>query len=240
MYQERDYRKHMKIDGLTSFNICVFESDLQIFAGSNLEYEAKNAVIKYRQYITGYIKENPLFLTSLVPIEPKEDSPEIILDMCRTAKLSGVGPMAAVAGAVSKYVGRHLLGFTDEVIVENGGDIYIRSQKERKILIYAGSSVFSNKLALLVPGGGQELGICTSSGTVGHSLSFGKADAAVIVSEDAVLADAVATATGNIVKGKNDIEDGIEFAMGIEGIKGVVIIVGDKMGACGEIKITKI
>lgn len=70
-------------------------------------------------------------------------------------------------------------------------------------------------------------------------MSFGHADAAVIVSKDAALADAVATATGNAVKSKDDIEAGIEFAMAIKGIEGVVIIVGDRMGACGEIKITR-
>ncbi|KUO72680.1 MAG: thiamine biosynthesis protein ApbE [Clostridia bacterium BRH_c25] len=239
MYQERSYRKYMRTDELQGFNVCEFESDLQIFTGSNLEKEARNAVIKYRRDITEYIKKNPKFIASLSPVEAASDAPGIVQDMCRAAQLANVGPMAAIAGAVSKYVGRHLLQFTDEVIVENGGDIYVKSKKDRRILVYAGSSPFSNKLALLVPGCNRELGICTSSGTVGHSLSFGKADAAVILSKNAVLADAAATAVGNVVKDKNDIEAGIEYAMSIQGVDGVLIIVGDKMGACGDAHIIK-
>jgi ApbE superfamily uncharacterized protein (UPF0280 family) len=182
---------------------------------------------------------NPEFLTSLAPLKPTDNAPDIIQDMCHAAELANVGPMAAVAGAVSKYVGRHLLHFTPEVLVENGGDIYIKSKSDRRILIYAGTSPLSNKLALLIPGGSQELGICTSSGTVGHSLSFGKADAAVILSRDVVLADAAATAVGNVVKDKEAIEAGIEFAMSIPGVDGVVIIVDNIMGACGNINIIK-
>jgi len=239
MYQERSYRKYMKTDELVSFNVCEYESDLQISAISNLEEEARNSLIGYRREITEYIKKHPIFLTSLVPVESEHNAPDIIQAMCLAARLAGVGPMAAVAGAVSKYVGRHLLKFTDEVIVENGGDIYIKSKRERRTLIYAGDSPFSNKLALLIPGNDREFGICTSSGTVGHSLSFGCADAAVVVSKDAVLADAVATATGNIVKSRDDIKAGIEFAMSIKGIEGVVLIIGNKMGAQGDIKILK-
>lgn len=229
----------MKTDELKGFNVCVCESDLQIFAELNLETEAKNAVTECRKDIIGYIKKDPEFLTSLIPIKPKHAAPEIIRDMCRAARLANVGPMAAVAGAVSKYAGRHLLKFTDEIIIENGGDIYIKSKKDRRILIYAGNSPLSNKLALFIPGNNQEYGICTSSGTVGHSLSFGKADAAVIVSKDAVLADTAATAVGNVVKSADDIESGIEFAMSLPGVEGVIIITGDKMGACGSIKILK-
>lgn len=239
MYQERDYREQMKIEGMTGFNICEYESDLQIFAKADLHSEARKAIIKYRSYITEHIRSYPEFLTSLSTVDPPPDAPDIVLDMCRASRLAEVGPMAAVAGAVSKYTGKHLLQFTDEIIVENGGDIFIKSKLDRRILIYAGSSLLSNKLAILVPGNNLELGVCTSSGTVGHSLSFGKADAAVILSRDVVLADAAATAVGNIVKDKSCIEAGIELAKSIEGIAGVLIIVGDRMGAWGEINIVK-
>ncbi len=229
----------MRIDGLTPFIVREYESDLQFFAGADLETEARKAVIKYRSYITDKIQGCPEFLTSLTPIEALTYDHAIIKDMCIAAGAAGVGPMAAVAGAVSKYAGRHLLHFTDEVIVENGGDIYLKSKLDRHILIYAGSSPLSNRLAVLVPGNGREYGICTSSGTVGHSLSFGMADAAVILSEDVILADAAATAVGNVVKDKSHIEAGLKFAMSIEGITGALIIVGDRMGAWGDINIIK-
>lgn len=239
MYQKRSYRKYMKTDKLISFNVTEYESDLQIFAETNLEKEARIALIKYRKCILEYIRRNLGFLTSLVPVQPGHDAPDIIHDMCRAAKLANVGPMAAVAGAVSKYVGLELLHFTDEILIENGGDIFIKSKNERRILIYAGNSPFSNKLALRIPGSNHELGVCTSSGTVGHSISFGKADAAVILSKDAVLADAAATAVANEVKDSNYIEAGIEYAKSINGVDGVVIIAGSKMGAWGNINLEK-
>ena len=239
MYQERDYRRLMKADELICFNVTKYESDLQIYAKTNLKKEAEIAVVKHRKFIIDYISRHPEFLTSLVPIEPLLDAPDIIQEMCLCAKLANVGPMAAVAGAVSKYAGIDLLRFTDELLIENGGDLFIKSKSDRRILIYAGSSPLSNKIALHIPGSDGELGVCTSSGTVGHSLSFGKADAAVVISKNAVLADAAATAVGNAVKDNNYIAAGIEYAMSIPGVDGVVIIAGDKIGACGNINITK-
>ncbi|MCK5434567.1 MAG: UPF0280 family protein, partial [Dehalococcoidales bacterium] len=81
------------------------------------------------------------------------------------------------------------------------------------------------------------LGICTSSGTVGHSLSYGKADAVVVLSKSATLADAAATAIGNLIVQAGDIPNGLEFANGIDGLKGVIIIKGDKVGLWGDVKI---
>ncbi|HCJ57222.1 UPF0280 family protein [Lutispora sp.] len=239
MYEERFYREIMKSRDLLCFNVTEGESDLQIFAKDNLEKETRRALIKCRSQLHEYIRKNPHFLTSLDSIKPQKNSPEIVKQMCRAAESAKVGPMAAVAGAVSKYVGLSLLKHTEEIIIENGGDIFLKTRIDRRISIYAGSSPFSNKIALLIPGSDEELGICTSSGTVGHSLSFGKADAAVILARDAVLADAAATAAGNAVKDQKDIEKGIETAMSIPGVEGVLIIVGDKMGAFGNINLIK-
>jgi ApbE superfamily uncharacterized protein (UPF0280 family) len=132
-----------------------------------------------------------------------------------------------------------LLRKTKEIIIENGGDLFLVTGCERKVLIYAGDSPFSNRLALLVPGDYQPWGICASSGTVGPALSFGRADAVVIVARDALLADAAATAVANQVTTAAEIEKGIETAMAIPGVEGVVIIIGDKMGAYGRINLTR-
>ena len=148
--------------------------------------------------------------------------------------------MAAVAGAIAEFVGRELLSYSPEIIVENGGDIYLKSLSNRLIGIYAGSSPFTGKIGLNVNGSDTPLGICTSSGTVGHSLSLGKADAVIAVSNSAILADAAATAIGNLVSQDEDIPRGIEFAQGIEGLNGVVIIKDDKMQLWGDIRISQI
>jgi ApbE superfamily uncharacterized protein (UPF0280 family) len=152
----------------------------------------------------------------------------------------GVGPFASVAGAMAEFVGRDLLKYSKEVIVENGGDIFLKTLRKRRIGIFAGKSRLSNRLALEILPDETPLGVCTSSGTVGHSLSFGKADAVVVVSESTPLADASATAIGNLIKEKKDIPKEIEKAKKIEGLKGVVIIKDGKLGIWGNITISKI
>ena len=171
------------------------------------------------------------------PISIAKDSPKIVKAMAAATAKVGVGPMAAVAGAIAEFVGEELLAYSPEVIIENGGDIYIKSLKKRTIGIYAGNSPLTGKIGLEIEAKDTPVGVCTSSGTVGHSLSFGKADAATVIARSATLADAAATALGNIVKTPEDVTKAIAFARNIEGIKGVVIIIGDRMGIWGGVKI---
>jgi len=237
MYEPRTYRNVFKGANLEFFDVCVCETDLRIGADANLYELTLKLVKKYREQIEVYIKAYPEFLTSLKPLKAQPGASSIISRMCDAAEKAGVGPMAAVAGAVSEMVGTELMNCSKEIIIENGGDIFIKSNVIRKVGIYAGNSPLSGEIALEIYPENTPLGICTSSGTVGHSLSFGKADAAVIVSKDTFLADAAATATGNLVKGPDDIEKAIGFASGIKGVDGVLIIKGDKMGAWGDIKL---
>ncbi len=235
MYKERTYRNQVKGENLTYFNVKEQETDLQIGAHRLLESEAKTAIEHYRRQIECYIRSHPQFKTSLTPSPVNEEAPSIIKTMAEAAKMTNVGPMAAVAGAISEAVGKELLSFSPEIIVENGGDLFIKSNTVRRISIFAGTSPFNQKIALKIKPEDTPLGICTSAGTVGPSLSFGKADAVVVVSKNTALADAAATATGNMIKTAADIEQGITFAQSIVGIKGVIIIIGDKMGAWGDI-----
>jgi ApbE superfamily uncharacterized protein (UPF0280 family) len=240
MYQPRTYRHWVKDKDLVSFNVTVKETDLYIRAQSNLKQKALKLVLKYRQQLEGYIERHPSFLTSLEPIATGDDAPRIVTEMAEAARKAGVGPMAAVAGAIAEFVGVQLLESSPEIIIENGGDIYLKSQEDRLIGIYAGKSPLTGKLGLEIKGRDTPMGICTSSGTVGHSLSYGKADAVIVLSKSAVLADAAATAIANLINQPEDIPAGIEFAQGIEDLSGVVIIQGDKMGLWGEVKIGSI
>lgn len=237
MYEPRTYRHWVKDKDLVSFNVVVKETDLYIRASSNLEPEALKLVTKHRQMLERYIEQHPSFLTSLEPIAAESNAPPIITRMTEAAEKAGVGPMAAVAGAIAESVGNELLPLSPEVIVENGGDIYLKSLKKRLIGIYAGKSPLSGKLVLEIDGEETPMGICTSSGTVGHSLSFGKADAVIVLAKSAALADAAATAIGNLIIQPGDIPLGIELAQSIDGVRGVVIIKDDKMGLWGEVKI---
>lgn len=238
MHQERTYRRWIKGNNLVTFEVIEKETDLAISAVKNLENHARASVLTYRNDLEKYIAADPEFGTSLEPIGVRGDAPLIVRAMAEAAAKAGVGPMAGVAGAIAEFVGRDLLRLSDEIIVENGGDIFLRTKKKKILGIYAGEeSPFTGKIAIEIDPDEDGLGICTSSGTVSHSLSFGKSDAVVIISDEAVLADAVATATGNILKTPADIEKAIEFARSIHGINGILITMKDTMGSWGEIKL---
>jgi len=240
MYEPRTYRHWVKDKDLVSFNVTVKETDLYIRALKNIRSKALKLIIKYRSVLERYIERHPSFLTSIEPIPVSKDAPLIVKSMSESAERVGVGPMASVAGAIAEFVGTELLPFSPEVIVENGGDIYLKSLKKRTVGIYAGKSPLSGQIGLEIDGEDTPLGICTSSGTVGHSLSYGTADAVVVLSQSTTLADAAATAIGNLIKQADDIQRGIEFARGIEGLKGLLIIKDDKMGIWGDVKICQL
>jgi ApbE superfamily uncharacterized protein (UPF0280 family) len=237
MYQPRTYRRWIKDDGLVSFNVTVKETDLYIRAASNLETEAIQAIIKHRTPLEEYIESHPFFLHSLEPYAVEKDAPDSVRDMAQAAGMVGVGPMAAVAGAIAAAVGRDLLAYSPEVIVENGGDIFMKVSQKSLIGIYAGVSPFTGKIALEINPDLTPLGICASSGTVGHSLSLGAADAVIVLAHSASLADAAATAIGNKVMVAGDIDVVIEQVKVMPELVGVVIIKGDRMGMWGDVKL---
>jgi len=237
MHEPRFYRHWIKDSGLISFNVVVAQTDLYIRSQRNVKDKALDSVLKHRGSLEAYIKSHPLFLTTLDTYQAESEAPAIVKEMARVSQLTGVGPMAAVAGAIAEAVGRDLLAFSSEIIVENGGDIFLKTSKKRLVGIYAGRSSFTKKIALEIVPEETPLGIGTSSGTVGHSLSLGSADAVIALSSSAALADAAATALGNMVRHADDIPRAIEKARSSEGLRGVVIIVGDKMGVWGRVRI---
>jgi len=236
-YQPRTYRHWVEGKDLVAFNVTIKETDLYIRAGIDLTRQASRIVHKYRYQLEGYISGHPDFARSLKPLAVRRFAPEIVREMAQAGQAAGVGPMAAVAGAIAERVGRELLTYSREIIVENGGDIFLQVQSRRTIGIYAGDSPLTGKIGLEIEPEATPLGICTSSGTVGHSLSFGKADAVVAVAPSTALADAAATAIGNRVGGVGDIDKATEFGRGIDGLTGLVIIVGDKVGAWGDVRL---
>ena len=240
MYEKRTYRNLVKTDDLVKFEVIVKETDLLVRAERNLTNETRESVLKYRHQLETYIEANPEFQRSFIALKDDPYAPEIVREMIRTSELAQVGPMAAVAGAMAEFISKDLSPISKEVIIENGGDIYLATSKERTIGIFAADSPLSLKIGIVISPEDSPLGICTSSGTVGPSLSFGKADAVCILSKSATLADAAATAVGNIVKEKKDIELGLERGKEIEGLLGMLIIVGEKMGVWGNVKLIRL
>lgn len=240
-YLHRFYREHVLAEGLVSFRVTVAESDLFIWAERELPEEASASLSCHRRDLEQFIDRQPLFRTAMRPYDVPAESPEVVRLMAEAAEQVGVGPMAAVAGTLAGLVGRDIQPYSHEVIVENGGDIYMRSSQERRVGVFAGESPLSGRITVKIDATPpQGLGVCTSSATVGPSESAGRADTALVMASSAALADAAATALGNRVKDQSQVEEALAWAMGIEGVRGCVVIIGDHLGVQGDIEIEKL
>ncbi len=231
------YRGLITPGGLHSFQIEIKESNLLVLADKKLSKESEEALISCRRDIEQYIYKHPDFKITFKPFLPEEKMPPVVKAMADAAQEVGVGPMAAVAGAIAEFVGRKLLEHCRQVIVENGGDIFIKTKKRRRVGIYAGDSPLSERIALEIEPQNTPLGICCSAGTFGRSESLGQADAVVVLSPSASFADAAATAVGNLVKDGDSIAKGLEFLKRFPLVRGGIIIKDEKMGVWGQVKI---
>lgn len=234
------YRKLIKNKDLVSFEVTVRETNILFSAERLLRKEAVESIVRHRHYLESYIELHPMFQTTLKPYPISKSMPPIVRTMAEAGIEAGVGPMAAVAGAIAEYAGKDLLKFSRQIIVENGGDIFIKSEVDRTVDIYSEKSQFGFGIGIEIDPRQTPIGICSSSGTTGHSLSFGKADLVTILSSSTALADAMATSVCNRVKSKDDVERAIAFCQTILAVKGVLIIIDDYLGAWGDIRITRI
>lgn len=216
------------------------ETDLFIRADTNLDSEAKESILLHRGYVEAFIQQHPEFLASLVPLQFSKPVPSIIADMLKAAAESGVGPMAAVAGAIAESVGHDLLKLSREVIIENGGDIFIRTHQPVTVGIFANRSPLNMRIGLRIDCRNRPMAVCTSSGTLGHSLSLGTADAVTVVSRSCSLADAAATAVANRVKQKEDVKKALSFGKNIKGVKGLLVIKNDVAGMWGNLNVVRL
>ena len=178
------------------------------------------------------------FLTSYYPIDVEFDAPEIVKLMATAGEIANVGPMASVAGAIAEMLIKSLNA--KNIIAENGGDICLRAKKDVVVGLYAGNSEITGEIGFKLKKYKIKniYGVCTSSATVGHSVSFGEADAVTVFAKSSAIADAAATAICNASRGKDDeemINNALERADEIEGIDGVFVVVRDKVGIKGKI-----
>jgi ApbE superfamily uncharacterized protein (UPF0280 family) len=232
---ERQYRGVMEPPGLTCYEVAMGQSDLYICTRGDLAKKTRDSLASHRGELESYLEKHLSFGTSFRPVPTAGDAPAIVVDMGRAAEIFEVGPMASVAGAISQYVGADLLKHSPEVIVENGGDIFLAGGGKRKVRIFAGAS--SPLVHVTIVDSDKGVGLCTSSATVGPSISLGEADAVTVLAATATLADAAASAIGNIVHRADDIEGALEKASGYDDILGVVIIAGGSVGACGAVEL---
>ena len=208
-----------------------------VHARKDLSSLTREAVLKQRGYLESYIREFPEFLTTHNAWSQGQPGPAIVEDMIAAGQQSDVGPMAAVAGAIAEHVGKELLSYSSEIVVENGGDVFVCIKHPVTVGVYAGRSPLSMRLGIRIHPADTPMGICTSSGTIGHSISHGHSDAVVVTALSCAAADAAATAIGNRVKNRHDINVAIDFGKQIQGIQGILVIIGAEMGAWGQLEL---
>ena len=241
IFEPRTYRNSFSKERFRSFVITYKDSDLWIGVDHNSfkEEMVELALAKLkatRDELEAYILVDPFFKKSLKPCLVQETAPEMAKQMAVAAEKAGVGPMAAVAGMFSEIIGQALLeNFSiREVVIENGGDIFLKLQNKLVMSIFAGESPLSGMVGLEIDAEQTPLGICTSAGTVGPSMSFGKADAVMIACKETALADTFATGFGNLIKKPGDVEKVLKRTERFEEIIAAVLICEDQIGIRGE------
>lgn len=227
-----------------NFNSAFRETDLWVAVEKekytiDIERFTLSRIKFYRASLDRHIREYPLFRDSLVPVPLPSGQPAIISSMYMASAQSGTGPMSAVAGAMAEFICTDLIEAfgLKEVVSENGGDLFMQLSAPATISVYAGNSPLSERIGLYVKPEDTPVSLCCSSGTTGHSLSFGVADACMIACRSGALADAYATAFCNEVKNKEMVQEVTEHALGISDIISVVIIKDDTVGIGGTLEI---
>lgn len=239
-YKERSYRSRFSDDERRWFCVKFLESDLWIGVdrgsySASMEADTYAMLVDLRRSMDAYLLMDPQYKAALTPYDAGLEAPDILKSMSKVSHKTGIGPMSAVAGAVAKKVAEFI--GTKEVIVENGGDIYAQAASDMDIAVFAGQSPLSEKIGLHIPAADFPLGICTSSGTVGPSLSLGRADAVMIVCKDVLLADSYATAMANRIKTVNDLQPVIDRISNIPDILGAIAVKDDRMAITGQFEL---
>ena len=243
-YRERSYRSRFSNDERRWLCVKFLESDLWIGVdngsySASMESDTYAMLVELRRSMDAYLLVDPAYKTALTPYDAGSEAPDILKEMSRVSHKTGIGPMSAVAGAVALKVADYLKSKhgVKEVIVENGGDIYAEAHNDMDIAVFAGQSPLSEKIGMHIPAADFPLGICTSSGTVGPSLSLGRADAVMIVCKDVLLADSYATAMANRIQSVNDLQPVIDRIQNTPGIIGAIAVKDDRLAICGQFEL---
>jgi len=217
------------------WSVSYGETILNIDCTVDLRKEVLKELIKQHTDLLSYINKDPVFFTSYDPIEISSDAPEIIRLMHDASTKFNVGPMATVAGTISELIGKRIQKDCDEFTIENGGDIFLSSSSDKTIQIKTSNRKFADKLSLNVSGDETPIGICSSSSSIGHSISFGRTELVVSISDSSSIADAAATYYANQIKTQSDLTETFEKASKNHLIRGFLVLVGDELGVYGKI-----
>ncbi|HLD29708.1 MAG TPA: UPF0280 family protein [bacterium] len=228
---EKAYRFFSSGD-LIRFRVREEESDLFIMSLKNLKKKSGRILHRLRKELKKYIAKNPAFHTSLMPLPDDPSAPPVIRKMIEASRKARCGPMAGVAGAVAEFLGRELMEESPEIIVENGGDIFLASGRERIIGL---RSRALSPFGIRIKPGDTPLGVCSSSSRLGHSVSFGKAELVTVISPDTALADCYATSIANRIHSQEDLMRVIDEWRNKPGLTGILAVQESKVAFAGKI-----
>jgi len=235
------YRKvRSQENGLTTCQFRIGESNIMISSDKPIKTIARKLLTQIRGNIKKYIQVHPEFSESFSPITINRNAPVIIRQMSKASHSANVGPMAAIAGAIADELGEGLSKYAAELIIENGGDIFIKVKRQIIIGLWCHNNEIKNNLGILLNKKRGHYSICTSSGTLGHSFSYGKADATTVIAKNAALADAWATRLGNEIKSQKDIKKALSLLKNIKDVSGALVLYRKTIAAWGDVELTQI
>lgn len=233
--EQLTYRGVLGLEGLVSFQVSLRETVLSVSADSDRTSLAGDLVAQAMWEIESFVSAHPRFAETWSPYDVPRDAPALIRQMAKAGGLVRVGPMAGKSGTIAEYVAKGLAERSTEVVVQCGTDAYLVGKEDRTVALWAGRSSLSGRVGMRVRGGLLPLAVCTSSGSAGRD---GTADAAAVLARDGAVAGALARAIANRVADASDIQRAIDAARSVRGVLGLVVAVGDHLGAWGNVHLT--
>jgi len=231
------YRSKVKSREKYKWKVVYKYSDILISSDSYIKDRVEKPLREIYKLLEFCIEKDPSFLKSLSPVRIKSYFPEIIKKMCEKSAIFNVGPMATVAGAVCEYLAANLNKYCSQLIIENGGDVYIKSKRDINVGVYLKNKYFKDRINLKIKRGNTPYGLCSSSGSFGHSLSLGKSDLVVVLAESTISADGAATAVANSISSHADISKAINHYKKVNDIEGILIVKDSKIGLWGSLEL---
>lgn len=240
VYTDRNiYRKNISVKGKYSYRLKYKYTDLFITSDREISREIKEPVVSFYNEMEKVFSGNKAFGKSLTPVSIIDSHPHIVKEMCRAGEIFRVGPMAAVAGAVCDKIADSISEKCSFLMIENGGDVYIKSDIPVSAGLFSNNKYFRDRLNISINADSTPCGLCSSSGIMGHSLSLGKSDLVTVMSGSTVMADAAATAIANSIRGKADADRALEHYRNYKEIKGLVIIKDDRLAIWGALQLAR-
>lgn len=231
------YRSKVKSRERYNWRVVYKYSDLLISSNKNIGGRIEEPLKEIYKLLESCMKRDPSFVNSLSPVKAKPYFPRIVKKMCEKATIFNVGPMATVAGAVCEYLAENLLNYCSRLIIENGGDVYIKTNRDINAAIYLKNKYLGDEIRLIIRAKNTPCGLCSSSGSFGHSLSLGKSDLVTALARSVISADGAATAIANSISSSADIQSSIDYYKDLDNLTGILVVKDNRIGLWGDIEL---